>query len=202
MSEGPARFFCFDLASPLCYLAAERVLQLIDGPLEWLPVSAADLPDAERFESFRCAAEEQALREDVQRRAGALGLPPLRWPDPFPFDSTLAMLVATYAKGIGRVVPFAQAAFRQAFAGGHALHSEDFVLISAAACEMHPRAVLAAARTPSTARRLRAAGQLTAARGVHQLPAVVIDAEVFCGERAPEEAAAHARNVAGGLAVR
>ena len=31
------------------------------------------------------------------------------------------MRVATYAKSIGRVVPFAQAAFRQAFAGGHSL---------------------------------------------------------------------------------
>ncbi len=52
------------------------------------------------------------------------------------------MLVATYAKSIGRVVPFAQAAFRQAFAGGHSLADTNNVLIAAAACEMHPNAVL------------------------------------------------------------
>ena len=69
-------------------------------------------------------------------------LQPIRWPDPFPFDSTLAMQVATYAASIGRTVPFAQAAFRQAFAGGHSLEDADFVLIAAAACEMHPAAVL------------------------------------------------------------
>ena len=53
------------------------------------------------------------------------------------------MHAATYAKQIGRTVPFALAAFRQAFAGGRALDA-DTVLIAAAACEMHPAAVLKA----------------------------------------------------------
>ena len=72
-----------------------------------------------------------------------LGLQPLRWPEPFPFDSEQALLAATYAKSIGRIVAYSLAAFRQAFAGGHAL-DEDHVLIAASACEMHPRAVLKA----------------------------------------------------------
>jgi 2-hydroxychromene-2-carboxylate isomerase len=185
MGDAPARLFCFDLASPLCHLAAERVLHArSDGPLEWLPVSAADLPHAERFEAFRCEAEEQAFREDVQARASALGLPPIRWPQPFPFDSTLAMLAATYAREIGRAVAFAQAAFRQAFAGGHALDREDFVLIAAAACEMHPTAVRSAIAARATARRLREAGELAIAHGVGDLPALVIDGEVIDGGRA------------------
>jgi 2-hydroxychromene-2-carboxylate isomerase len=189
MSETPAGLFCFDLASPLCYLVAERALHLRDhGPLEWLPVSAASLPGAERFEAFRCRTEEEAFREDVQRQADASGLPPLRWPDPFPFDSTLAMLAATYAKQIGRTVPFAQAAFRQAFAGGHALDSEDFVLIAAAACEMHPKAVIDAVQSRATAQRLHSAGAQAAAYGVDDLPAIVIDGEVFAGQRALLEA--------------
>jgi 2-hydroxychromene-2-carboxylate isomerase len=189
MSEMPAGLFCFDLVSPLCYLVAEQVLHLRDhGPLEWLPVSSASLPGAACFDAFRCETEEQAFREDVQRRAYALGLPPLRWPEPFPFDSSLAMLVATYAKQIGRVVPFAQAAFRQAFAGGHALDSEDFVLIAAAACEMHPKAVLIAAESRSTAQQLHSAGALAARRGVDELPAIVFGGEVFSGERALLEA--------------
>ena len=74
------------------------------------------------------------------------------WPAPFPFDSALAMRVATYAESIGRTVPFAQAAFRQAFAGGNALDDLDYVLISAAACEMHPRAVVQGAELRSVAR--------------------------------------------------
>ncbi len=92
------------------------------------------------------------FRADVRRRADELGIQPLRWPEPFPFDSDLAMRVATYAKGIGRVVPFAQAAFRQAFAAGRSLSDPDTVLIAAAACEMHPQAVLRGAELPLGAR--------------------------------------------------
>ncbi len=87
--------------------------------------------------------EQEIAREEIERARTELGLQPLRWPEPFPFDSALAMRVATYAKSIGRAVPFAQAAFRQAFAGGpRSCEDPDNVLIAAAACEMHPAAVL------------------------------------------------------------
>ncbi len=175
MSATPASLFCFDLADPLCYLAAERVLHADhDAPLQWLPVSASGLPAGGSCEAFRCQAELEAFQEDVERQAHRLGLPPIRWPSPFPYGSELAMLAATYAKEIGRIVPFAQAAFRQAFAGGHALDREDFVLLAAAACEMHPRAVLGAVQAHSTARRLGAAGELALQRGVSRLPAIAI----------------------------
>lgn len=185
MSVSPASLFCFDLADPLCYLAAERALQAAgDGPLEWLPVSAADLPRSSRLESLRCQAELEAFQEDVEHRARGLDLQPIRWPDRFPFDCELAMRAATYAKEIGRAVPFAQAAFRQAFAGGHPLDREDFVLVAAAACEMHPRAVLSAIGSSSTAARLRDAGRTACERGVSELPAVVLGEDALCGERA------------------
>lgn len=185
MSETPASLFCFDLADPLCYLAAERALQAATaGPLEWLPVSAGGLPQTSRLESLRCRAELEAFQEDVERRAKSLDLQPLRWPDRFPFDSERAMLAATYAKEIGRAVPFAQAAFRQAFAGGHPLDRQDFVLVAAAACEMHPRAVLSAIGSSSTAARLRDAGRVAAERGVGELPAVVLGERALCGEQA------------------
>ncbi len=185
--------FYFDLASPLAYLAAERVLQVIPGPLEWRPVLARELPGAERFESFRCVAEVQMFRADVQRRADQLGIQPLRWPEPFPFDSDLAMRVATYAKGIGRVVPFAQAAFRQAFAAGRSLSDPDTVLIAAAACEMHPQAVLRGAELRSVREQLATATAQAARAGVGDVPAVLADLRshrnrVLVGERALEEA--------------
>ena len=101
--------FYFDLASPLAYLAAERVLHVLPSPAEWQPVLAAELAGAERFEAYRCEQERDAFRENVERRARELHLQPLRWPEPFPFDSALAMRAATYAKSIGRAVPFAQA---------------------------------------------------------------------------------------------
>lgn len=187
----PAAFY-FDLASPLAYLAAERVLQVLadaSARAEWRPVLARELAGAERFDAFRCAEEREVFRAQVERRARELGLQPIRWPEPFPFDSSLAMRVATYAASIGRAVPFAQAAFRQAFAGGHSLADPDFVLIAAAACEMHPAAVLRGAELRATAQRLAASTATAAHAGVTDVPAIVLGEDVFVGEDAPERAA-------------
>jgi 2-hydroxychromene-2-carboxylate isomerase len=181
VSAGAAAFY-FDLASPLAYLAAEQVLTVLPGPAEWRPVLARELPGAETFEAWRCEQEREAFEQDLARRAVELVLQPLRWPRPFPFDSTLAMHVATYARSIGRAVPFAQAAFRQAFAGGHSLAELDWVLVAAAACEMHPAAVVRAAEMSSTATQLRATTAQAAQAGVTDVPAVVVDGEVFTGE--------------------
>jgi 2-hydroxychromene-2-carboxylate isomerase len=187
--SAPAVFY-FDLASPLAYLASERVLHVLPGPVDWQPVLARELAGAERFDAFRCREEEDIFRAEIARRAQELGLQPLRWPDPFPFDSALAMRVASYAKSIGRAVPFAQAAFRQAFAGGHSLEEPDHVLIAAAACEMHPTAVLAGADLRSVDRQLSESAARAARTGVLDVPAVVVGERVFLGERAIEDASA------------
>jgi len=186
---GAGPVFYFDLASPEAYLAAERVLTLMPVATEWVPVLARDLPGVESFEAFRCAEERDIALASVERRAAARGLQPLRWADPFPFDSELAMLAATYAKQIGRVVAFSLAAFRQAFAGGRSLEEEDNVLIAGSACEMHPAAVAKAVRTQGVVRALRDATALAAARGVRDVPAIWTGDEVFHGDAALECAA-------------
>ncbi len=187
MSRLEAAFY-FDLASPEAYLAAERALQILPGPCEWRPILAHRLPGAETFEGYRCAEEEAIFRLEVERRARDRGLQPVRWPDPFPFDSALAMRVATYARRIGRTVAFAQAAFRQAFAGGRALSVGDHVLIAAAACEMHPTAVTRAAATRGIADELERTTAEALARGVTDVPAVVVGDRVLVGERNLERA--------------
>jgi 2-hydroxychromene-2-carboxylate isomerase len=185
--------FYFDLNSPLAYLAAERVLQTMPVATEWQPVLARDLSHAESFETFRCRKEEEIFRSEVEWRAASLGLQPVRWPSPFPFDSAIAMRVATYAKSIGRGVAFAQAAFRQAFAGGRSLAEVDNVLIAASACEMHPSAVLKAIEMASVQEQLSAATARAAHSGVRDVPSVRVEEQIFHGERALEEAAACAR---------
>jgi 2-hydroxychromene-2-carboxylate isomerase len=188
--DRPASFY-FDLSSPEAYLAAERILQVLPGPAEWQPVLASALPGSERSGGLRGRRQEETRRERIARRAEQLQLQPLRWPDPFPFDSTLAMRVATYAKSIGRVVPFAQAAFRQAFAGGHSLADSDHVLIAAAACEMHPAAVLRGAGLRSVERELATATARAAGAQIIDVPAITVGERVFEGARAVEDAAAH-----------
>jgi 2-hydroxychromene-2-carboxylate isomerase len=191
MSEPDAVFY-FDLASPLAYLAAERILHTMPIATEWQPVFARELPEAESFEAFRCRDDEDIFRLELERRARELGLQELRWPEPFPFDSAFAMRAATYAKSIGRIVPFAQAAFRQAFAGGRPLDAADNVLIAAAACEMHPSAVLKGAELRSVGEQLAGATATAAQLGIVDVPAVRVGERVFHGERSLEEAAAHA----------
>lgn len=122
---------------------------------------------------FRCAEELAAYREDIERAARAQGVQPLVWPDPFPSDSEWAMLVATYAKQIGRAVAFSLAAFRQAFAAGRDLSARDNVLIAAAACEMHPAAVVKGAELRGTRERLEAATAEARAAGITETPAIV-----------------------------
>jgi 2-hydroxychromene-2-carboxylate isomerase len=187
VSDPPASFY-FDLSSPEAYLAAERILQLLPGPAEWQPVLASALPGAA---ALRHREQEEMFRSGIARRAHELQLQPLRWPDPFPFDSALAMRVATYAKSIGRTVPFAQAAFRQAFAGGHSLSETDHVLIAAAACEMHPAAVLRGADLRSVERELATATASAANTDIIDVPAIRVGKRVFLGERAVEDAAAY-----------
>jgi 2-hydroxychromene-2-carboxylate isomerase len=162
--------FLFDLASPRAYLAAERVNHVLGEVPEWVPIRGEPGP-------FRCAEEIAAYREDVERAARAQGVQPLRWPDPFPFDSEFALLAATYAKQIGRAVAFSLAAFRQAFAGGRDLSDRDNVLIAAAACEMHPAAVIKGAELRGTRERLEAATEQARAAGVGDVPAVVTAAD-------------------------
>ena len=159
--------FYFDFASPEAYLAAERVIQTLPFAAEWIPIRAPRAWD----DGFRCAYEREVAQGEIERTATARRLQAVRWP-PEGFDSELALRAATYAKQIGRVVAFALAAFRQAYAGGHDLGDADVVLIAASACEMHPRAVLQAIERDAVARALDEATALAVARGVVSVPTV------------------------------
>jgi 2-hydroxychromene-2-carboxylate isomerase len=175
--------FHYDVGSPWCWLAGERVASVLGLVPVWQPVLAAGLPGA-------TADGIAADRAAVDAAAAVQGLPPPRWPDPFPFDSELAMLAATFAKQTGRAVAYSLAAMRQAFAGGRDLSVADNVLIAAAACELHPRAVLKAVETASTRDGLRDATAAAAGAGVVELPAILVDGRVFSGPSAVEDAAA------------
>ena len=166
MTESRA-VFLYDLASPLCWLAAERV----GGSPIWQPVSLQALnPGA------------HAALAHVDRDAVAAQAPmPLRWPTPFPADSGQAMLAAAFAKKSGRAVAFSLAAFRQAFAGGRDMGDPDSILIAGAACELHPRALLQGIELRSTRRELDAGTELAREHGVTDLPALVIGDRVAAG---------------------
>jgi 2-hydroxychromene-2-carboxylate isomerase len=183
--------FYLDLRSPEAYLAAERVLDVLTFPAEWIPIRSADLPAADSLEGFRCEADAIAYRERIAARAERLDLQPLRWPEPFPLEGDLALRAATYAKSIGRVVAFVLAAYRQAFAGGRDLAEPDNGVIAGSACEMHPAATLKAVETRGVQASLERATQTAIARGVRDVPAIWLPGgRGFHGEAALDEAVA------------
>ena len=164
--------FYYDLGSPACYLLAERIMSELPVVPEWEPVLAADLG----------LAEPEPDQEAVERVADRLGIQPMRWPRQWPPDARTAMLAATYAKHIGRAVAFSLACFRQEFAGGRDLGDDGTVLIAAAACEMHPAAVLKGITLTSVVDGLEQARERARDAGVSSVPAVELDGRVFEGE--------------------
>jgi 2-hydroxychromene-2-carboxylate isomerase len=187
VDTGPV--FYTDVAIPEAYLAAERILSLMPVPCEWIPVVDAELPGG-GWGAWRCAEERDIELSQFERTAADRGLQPVRWPTELPFDSSLVLRAATYAKGAGKVVAYSLAAFRQAYAGGRDLSEEDNVAIAGAACEIHPRALLTGAATRSAATGLARATALARERGVRSVPAVWVAGEVFHGDAELERAAA------------
>src|SRR5947207_5400303 len=123
-------------------------------------------------------------------RGAAYGLPPFRWPDPWPPNGLSAMRAATYAKELGKTVSFSLAAFRQAFVAGRDLGDADNVAIAAASAEIHPRALMQAIGRGAIKDRLREATERAGDAGVMGVPAVVIGDEVFWGDDRLDDAVA------------
>ena len=111
-------------------------------------------------------------RAKVERRASEQGLPAVRWPAGWPGDPEPVTRAAIFAQQAGRVVAFSLAAFRQQFAAGRDLSVVDNVLIAAAACELHPRAVLKGMESRGVRERLEQAMKEAAAAGVREVPVV------------------------------
>jgi 2-hydroxychromene-2-carboxylate isomerase len=163
--------FYYDLGDPDCYLVAEQVVSALPVVPEWEPVLATELR----------ASDPDLECERIVQQAGELGLQPLRWPAAWPPDTTIAMLAATYAKRVGRAVAFSLAAFRQAFAGGRDLGDEGTVLIAAAACEMHPTAVLKGIGLRSVTTALDQAVVRARGAGALTVPALQVGSELYQG---------------------
>jgi 2-hydroxychromene-2-carboxylate isomerase len=193
---GSRSLFYYDLGSPYAYLAAERIARVFDEAgaeqPEWQPILLGALFGRFGRDSWADGPErDQGLRE-VERRAQAYGLPPVRWPDPFPGNTLTAMRAATFAKEIGRTVSFSLAAFRQAFAAGRDLSEPDNVFIAAASSELHPRSLQAAVARDAIKSRLREATDRAGDLGVVGVPAVVVGDQVFWGDDRLEAAASAA----------
>lgn len=182
--------FYFDVGSPYAYLAAERIQSVLPEPPIWQPILLGGIWRATGGGSWSLTDARAEGMAEVERRAERYGLMPVRWPESWPNNTLLAMRAATFAQQAGRVVAFSLAAFRQAFAAGRDLSDLDNVLIAAAACELHPNAVLKGIETQSIKDRLRAATEEAVESGVKGVPTVAVGDRLFYGDDQLDEAAA------------
>jgi len=184
--------FYYDLGSPYAYLSAERISGLfteagLEQP-EWQPVLLGGLfKHFDRGSWARTEARAEGIAE-VERRAASYGLPRLVWPAAWPGEMLTAMRVATFAKQTGRTVSYSLAAFRQQFAAGKDLTDPENVMIAAAACELHPRALQKAIKTQIVKDGLREATDAAAAAGIFGVPTVRVGEQLFWGDDRLEEA--------------
>ena len=181
--------FYYDLGSPYAYLAAERISRVLPVTPVWQPILLGGIWQETGGRSWAITDRRAAGMAEVERRAAAYELMPVRWPEGWPNNTLAAMRAATFAQQIGRAVAFSLAAFRQAFAGGRDLSDIDNVLIAAAACELHPNAVLKGIETQTTKDRLRAVTAEAHERGVRGVPTVAVGDRLFHGDDHLEEAA-------------
>jgi len=114
---GPPLLF-YDLGSPYAYLAVERAERVLGAPPELRPVLLGAIFAARGHGSWSATPQREAGMAEVERRAAAYGLPPLRWPADWPPNTLAAMRAAVWADREGHGAPFARAAFRRAFAEG------------------------------------------------------------------------------------
>jgi 2-hydroxychromene-2-carboxylate isomerase len=186
---GDRPVFYYDLGSPYAYLAAERLTRVLPEVPVWQPILLGGVWQESGGQSWAVTDARDEGMAEVERRAAEYDLMPIRWPEGWPNNTLKAMRVAVWAQQIGRTVAFSLAAFRQAFAGGKDLSDVDYVLMAAAACELHPNAVLKAIETQSVKDRLREVTGAAYERGVRGVPTIAVGDELFWGDDRLEEAA-------------
>jgi len=183
--------FYYELNSPYSWLAAERINSTLPEPPVWKPISYGHVVKHTGVLPWSLKEDRSKGMIEVERRAKERNLQAVRWPDGWPAETpTLtALRAATFAMEIGKGVAFSLAAFRQEFNAGRSLGDVDTLLLAAAACELHPDAVLKAIERESIKQRLTDATNEAIERGVTGVPTVAVGGELFWGDDRLEDAA-------------
>jgi 2-hydroxychromene-2-carboxylate isomerase len=190
----PQATFYFDLGSPFAYLTAERLDEVLPGPVLWQPISLGALFKTNGRSSWAVSDPQQreSGMAEVERRARLYGLPAVRWPDPWPGNYLTAMRAATFAYRTGRGREFTRHAFRAAFQEGHDLSLPARVFAAAGDAGLDPQEVERATQDPQIKLALREATEAAHRRGVFGVPTIAVAEELFWGDDRVQDAVADA----------
>lgn len=170
----------YDVGSPYAYLAVERAEAVLGVAPRLQPVLLGGLFKATGRSSWALGDAQRRARgmAEIERRAREYGLPPIRWPEPWPSDYLAAMRMCVHLGD-----DFARAAMRAAFAEGVDLSDPANVTGLAGGAA-------AGYDSPDVKARLREATEAAHAVGVFGVPTVQVGDELFWGDDRLEDAAA------------
>ena len=186
MAAPPLLFY--DLGSPYAYLAVARAERVLGTPPELRPVLLGAIFAVRGHGSWSATPRREAGMAEVERRAAAYGLPPLRWPADWPPNTLAAMRAAVWAEREGRGAPFAHAAFRRAFAEGADLADPRVLADIAVAVGLDGTALGGAIAAPDVKDDLRARTEAALDLGVRGVPTLAIGDRLLYGDDRLDEA--------------
>ena len=178
--------FYFDLGSPYAYLSAERIDACFEGaglePPVWRPVLLGGLFKRFGRSSWALTESREEGMAEIEERAADYGLPPVRWPHPWPDSYLLSMRVATAASLEEQTREFALAAFHQAFVLGRDLANRETLRLAAVDCGLDPDQLMIASGDVNVKMSLRASTEMAGDRSVTGVPTVAIGEKLFWGD--------------------
>jgi 2-hydroxychromene-2-carboxylate isomerase len=177
----------YDLASPYAYLAVVRAGSVLGEEPELKPVLVGAIFGWRGRGSWALTDQRDAGEAEVERRAAAYGLPPMRWPRGWPVNSLGPMRAAILAGRQGRSREFALAAFEREFAHGEDI--SDVVLLDQIGRSVGVEGIREGIADPEVKRALKEATEQAWALGVQGVPTLEAGRRLFFGDDRLEEAA-------------
>ena len=168
------RAFYFDVGSPYVYLTVAR-LPLDD--VEWKPISLGGLFKLTGRSSWGLSDAREDGMAEVEARAARYGLPPIRWPDPWPGHYLNAMRACLVGGE-----PFARVALRMGFVEGRDLSQLGAIREAALRAGLDPLTVQERISDPEIKQRLIDETEAAHALGVIGVPTLATDDGLLWGD--------------------
>jgi 2-hydroxychromene-2-carboxylate isomerase len=196
-ADEPTLFF--GAMSPYSWLTCERIGELLPQA-RWQPIFVGGLLRAVGRESWGMGERREREMAECERRARAYGVGEMRWPERWPTNDVLVARGMVFAAWQGLLERFALAAMRVAFLEAGDLGERETVLEAGRRAGLAAGELEAALAGEDVKRALREATDGARAQGVMGVPTVAVGVELFWGDDRLEQAAAAAREHAGGAA--
>jgi len=184
--------FYYDLSSPYAYLTASRIDDVLPVRPQWRPIAFGVIVQRLGKLPWSFAHDRSANFREIDERAVARGLPPVRYPDGWPVKtySVIALRAALLASDQDQLRAVTHELYRTAFVDGHHLADLETVLGAAERAGMDRAAMASALQSQEVKDHLREETDEALARGVTGVPTVVVGEHLFWGDDRLEDAAA------------